>query len=126
DLQRVVRRYLYILVQQLGQMAVCNAFHDVSERLARWLLMTHDRAHSNHFHLTHEFMAKMLGVRRSAVSIAASALQAQELISYTRGQIRVQSRQGLEAAACECYRVGVDAYSSLFSRPNKTSTTPTP
>jgi CRP-like cAMP-binding protein len=110
DLQRTVDRYLYVLIEQLAQNAACNAFHEVQARLARWLLMTHDRAHSDRFHLTHLFLAGMLGVRRSAVTIAAGELQRQLYIGYTRGQITVYSRRGLEKASCECYAAAVDAY----------------
>jgi CRP-like cAMP-binding protein len=110
ELQRTLDGYLYVLIEQLTQTAACNSFHEVQARLARWLLMTHDRAHSDQFHLTHLFLAQMLGVRRSAVTIAAGELQRQKLIRYTRGQITVCSRRGLEEASCECYVAGMNAY----------------
>lgn len=110
ELRRTVDSYLYVVFEQLAQTAACNSFHEVQARLARWLLMTHDRAHGARFRLTHRLLAEMLGVRRSAVTIAAGELQRRQLIQYTRGKIRVLSRPGLEAAACECYAAAVDAY----------------
>ena len=114
DMQRMLDRYLYIFIEQLAQTAACNSFHEVHARLARWLLMTHDRAQSDRFHLTHLYLAGMLGVRRSAVTIAAGELQRQQLIRYTRGQITIRSRRGLEEASCECYAAGIDAYARLL------------
>lgn len=109
-LRKICNRYLHVLVEQLAQSIGCNCFHDVSQRLARWILMTHDRSDGDDLELTHAFLATMLGVRRSAVTIAAGNLQAQQLISYSRGRIQVLSRSGLEKSSCGCYAAGVSAY----------------
>jgi CRP-like cAMP-binding protein len=102
-LQRSMNRYLYVLMAQLATSAACLRFHLIGPRLARWLLMTQDRAHADTFRVTQEFLAYMLGVRRVGVTEAAGALQRDGLIEYTRGELTVRDRAGLETAACSCY-----------------------
>ena len=109
-LQRALKRYLYVLMVQLATASSCARFHLLSPRLARWLLMTQDRAHSKDFPVTQQFLAYMLGVRRVGVSAAASALQQRRLIEYRRGNMTVLDREGLEAAACGCYAADLAAY----------------
>ena len=103
-LRRELSHYLYAFMAQVAQTAACNRYHLLEKRLARWLLMTHDRVQSNEFHLTQEFLAHMLGVRRVGVSGAARRLQERKLISYHRGNITILNRKGLERASCRCYR----------------------
>jgi CRP-like cAMP-binding protein len=102
-LQRELSHYLYAFMAQVAQTAACNRHHQLEQRLARWLLMTHDRVRSNEFHLTQEFLAHMLGVRRVGVTKAAGLLQEKKLISYRRGNITILDRKGLERASCRCY-----------------------
>lgn len=96
--------YTRILMKQIAQTAACNRIHTVEERLSRWLLMCHDRMESDELLLTQEFISNMLGTRRASVGSAATGLQTEGLIHYSRGHINILHRKGLEATACECYR----------------------
>ena len=109
-----MKRYLYVLMSQLAVSAACLRFHLIGPRLARWLLMTQDRAHADTFHVTQEFLAYMLGMRRVGITLAAGTLQRAGLIEYNRGKMRVLNRAGLEAAACGCYAADQKAYRELL------------
>jgi CRP-like cAMP-binding protein len=98
-----VHRYSQGLLMLIMQSTGCMAMHTVQARCCRWLLMTHDRIHKDEFHLSHEFLAMMLGATRPSVTIVAGTLQKAGLITYTRGRIRILDRKRLEAASCECY-----------------------
>jgi len=113
-LRKLSGAYAYVQMKQMALAAACNRFHLVEQRLARWLLMSADRTRSRRFRMTHDVLAQMLGVRRPGVTSAASALQARNLIRYSRGTIDVLDRTALEAASCECYRAQVQAYKGLF------------
>jgi CRP-like cAMP-binding protein len=103
SLRELLLRYAFAFNTQLTMTAACNGRHVLEERLARWLLMSHDRADGDEFSMTHEFLSLMLGVRRASVTVAAGHLQKAGLIRYELGSIRVMNRSGLEAAACECH-----------------------
>jgi CRP-like cAMP-binding protein len=113
-LQRAMDRYLYVLMAQLAASSACLRFHLIGPRLARWLLLSQDRAHNDSFRVTHEFLAYMLGVRRVGVTIAAGALARSGLITYHRGLLTVLDRSGLERAACSCYDAEQRSYADLM------------
>ena len=113
-LRACVDGYAHVLMSQVIHTAGCNRFHRVEQRVARWLLMTADRAHSNAFRMTHAFLAYMLGVRRVGITEAAGALQRRGIINYTRGDLTIIDRKGLERAACVCYRSDLRVYEGTF------------
>jgi len=115
SLLHTLQRYSYVLMGQLLQTAACNSFHEVEMRLARWLLMTDDRATTDGFQLTHQVLADFLGVQRSAVTIAAGKLQRKKIIGYARGHVSILSRSGLEATSCECYETQVRDHARQFA-----------
>ena len=102
-LHQMMLRYAMAFLTQVTQTAACNGAHLVEQRCARWLLMTHDRVEGDELHLTHEFLAAMLAVRRAGVTLAMRALQDAKLVSYSRGRVTIIDRDGLERASCECY-----------------------
>lgn len=114
-LPRLLRRYAHSLLTQISQSAVCNRFHQIDARLARWLLMTRDRMGKGEFQLTQEFLSNMLGVRREAVTIAASNFQQRKLISYSRGNIKILDQTGLEEITCQCYVIIKDEEEGFLS-----------
>jgi len=105
QLIRQLQRYAQATVVQTAQISACNRLHQVEQRLARWLLMSQDRINSKFLPLTQDFLAQMLGTRRSSVTLAAGVLQKGGMISYTRGKVTILNRRGLEESACECYRL---------------------
>jgi CRP-like cAMP-binding protein len=111
----LVGRYAQVVIAQMMQSTACNALHQVHQRCARWLLTTHDRMHGKDFHLSHEFLAVMLGVARPTVSLVAGTLQDGGLIRYTRGRITVLDRAGLLAASCECYAIVREQFDRLIA-----------
>jgi CRP-like cAMP-binding protein len=113
-LSDVLRLYAQGLFTQISQSASCNRRHEIVQRCSRWLLMTHDRVNGDEFALTHEFLSKMLGVRRAGVSVAAGILQKAGVIKYSRGRIKIVDREGLEGISCECYRIVREEFDRLL------------
>jgi CRP-like cAMP-binding protein len=114
-LRRVVQYYTQSMMNFMAQSVACNRLHNLTERSARWLLMTRDRVGGNAFYLTQEYLAYMLGVRRSGVTIAAGILQQAGMIDFKRGNIKILDTVGLESVACECYRIVVDEFERLLA-----------
>lgn len=112
-LHRGLFRFGHSLMGQVAQTAACNRFHTAEKRLARWLLVTRDRLRSETFSLTHQFLSLMIGVRRVGVTNAAGSLAKRNLISYSRGNIRILNSKGLQAASCKCY----DAVKAMYANP---------
>jgi CRP-like cAMP-binding protein len=118
-LRKQINRYFQAHLAQTAQTAACNRLHDIAERLARWLLICHDRMESDTFHLTHEFLGHMLGTPRTTVTLAAGLLHKAELVDYSRGKVRIRDRRGLEKASCECYQTIRDEFERLGISSNK-------
>ena len=114
-MRRLLVLYHTAFLAEVSQAVACNGLHSVHQRCCRWLLMTQDRAHSDVFPMTHEFLAEMLGVRRSTVSEVLEPFQEEGLIRYNRGRCTVLNRKGLKAGSCECYRVIAKEFERLFS-----------
>ena len=115
ELEAVMKAYLAVRMSQIGLSAACEHFHEIAPRLAKWLLMSQDRAQSTVFLMTHEFIALMLGVRRVGVTTSAAEFRRRGLIEYSRGTIEILNRAGLESEACSCYQKNRKIYSSLIS-----------
>lgn len=114
ELKITLQHYLHVLMIQSAQMTACTRFHLIEARLARWLLMTRDRARSDSFRITQEFLAYMLGVRRVGVTRAASALQQQGLITYRRGDMQIIDPVGLASITCCCYEKDKLSYAKFL------------
>lgn len=115
-LRDLLLRYTQLRLDHLSQSAICNRFHELEERLCRWLLVAHDHVQSGQLRFTQEFLAMMIGARRPAVGLVAGRLQAAGLIRYHRGEITILNRRGLEASACECYQVMRNALDRFIAR----------
>lgn len=115
ELRKMLNCYVYVLMGQLAQTTACSHYHELRARLARWLLMTRDQARSNQFHVTQEFLAHMLGVRRVGITNAANLLREERLIDYRRGAVVILDAPALERVSCACYRGGNDIYERAFN-----------
>ncbi|MCH9675132.1 MAG: Crp/Fnr family transcriptional regulator [Gammaproteobacteria bacterium] len=115
NFKELLRRYIHALLTQVAQSGVCNRFHNIDARLARWLLMTHDRLDSKELHATQESIAQMLGVRRSSITAAASGFHKRHIIDYHRGRIRILDQARLRAASCACYEMMRHQYDSFLT-----------
>jgi len=113
ELHQQLLRFVQYQSLTLSQLAACNRLHGVEERLSRWLLMVQDRVDDSYLRLTHEFLAQMIGARRSTVTLVAGTLQRLGLIEYTRGEVTILDRPRLEEVACECYAVTQKLFQSL-------------
>ena len=114
-LRRMAQRYLMAYVALVSQSVACNRLHNIEERFARWVLMTHDRVDDDEFFLTQEFIADMLGVHRPSVSLVAGAFQQAGFIKYSRGAMTILDRDGLEGASCECYAANNEQFARLLA-----------
>jgi CRP-like cAMP-binding protein len=112
----LIHQFIYLQMVQTAQSALCNRLHPVDARMARWMLTAGDRLESPQLNLTQEFLAQMLGSRRSTVTVAAGNLQRQGLIDYSRGRIKILDRAGLELVACECYGIVRTAYERVLGQ----------
>lgn len=115
-LSTAVLAYVQAAASQIAQTAACNRLHQLEQRCCRWLLVAHDSARSDRFPLTHEFLAMMLGVQRPRISVALKKLQAAGVLDYSRGQLTIIDRTGLERQSCECYRTTADEFDKIFER----------
>ena len=113
---QAINSFIYLQMIQMAQSVLCGRLHSVETRMARWMLTAADRTESESIYITQEFLAHMLGSRRSTVTVAAGELQRKGLIEYSRGRVRIVDRPGLESASCECYNVVRTAYEQLLSR----------
>ena len=122
--QEVLLNYMYVLLKQLSQSAVCNRFHTTEERFGRWLLIARDRVSSSTIHLTQEIIGQMLGIPRTGVTMTAGNFQREGLIRYSRGKITILDSDRLEARACECYEITKDSFDNYLNATHDNFHTP--